>query len=127
MRPLKLRTANLELRTQESGRIPTSYKHPSMSLASTIRREVRVATSRRAQPVWFRVLKWAVVVVLVSLYWRSATFWKWMLVAFGVAITLHMVWRWKTKGWTQPWGGWNDVDAGRDADGESNAKSVRLR
>jgi hypothetical protein len=27
-------------------------------------------------------------------------------------LTLHFIWRWKTKGWTQPWGGWNDLEAG---------------
>jgi hypothetical protein len=43
-----------------------------------LKREMRVAFSRKAQPIWFRVVKW------------------------------------KTKGWTQPWGGWNDLDAGRD-------------
>jgi len=28
---------------------------------------------------------------------------------------LRVAWRWKTKGWTQPWLGWNDVKAGKDS------------
>jgi hypothetical protein len=28
-------------------------------------------------------------------------------------IPVHLLWRYKTKNWTQPWRGWNDVDAGR--------------
>ena len=34
-----------------------------------------------------------------------------MLALFGVAVGLHLLWRSKTKVWTQPWRGWNDVDA----------------
>jgi hypothetical protein len=82
-----------------------------MSARDALTREVRVAFSPRAQPVWFRVLKWAIIVVVTAIYWRAPNFWLWMAAAFGLALTLHFVWRRKTKAWTRPWGGWNDVEA----------------
>ena len=84
-----------------------------MTIGSVLKREARVALSKKAQPVWFRVVKWAVIVVLTVKYWRSAYFWWTVLILFVVALLLHLMWRAKTKGWTQPWGGWNDLDAGR--------------
>jgi len=71
---------------------------------------MRVALSRRAQPVWFRVLKWVIAVGVSVLLWRGAYFWFWILGALVVGLTVHLFWRWKTKGWTQPWGGWDDLE-----------------
>jgi hypothetical protein len=85
-----------------------------MSAGDVLKREMRVAFSRRAQPVWFRVLKWVVIVGATAMFWRSRSFWLWMLGFFALSLTLHFIWRWKTKVWTQPWGGWNDIEAGRD-------------
>ena len=76
----------------------------------TFKREMRVAFSRKAQPLWFRVLKWTIFIGAAALWWRNPTFWYWVLAASVLALTLHLVWRWKTKTWTQPWGGWNDVE-----------------
>lgn len=80
---------------------------------SQLKREMRVALSRKAQPVWFRVVKWVVVVAVSVRYWRAPHFWLWLLGALAVSLTLHFFWRWKTKAWTQPWGGWNDLEAGK--------------
>jgi hypothetical protein len=44
-----------------------------------------------------------------AILWRTAYFWVWILGALGLGVTIHLIWRWKTKGWTQPWGGWDDV------------------
>jgi len=82
-----------------------------MSAGNTLKREFRVAFSPRAQPVWFRILKWTALLVLGAWFWRSPTFWWSLLAAFGVALTLHFIWRWKTKAWTQPWYFWDDVHA----------------
>jgi hypothetical protein len=82
-----------------------------MTVGTALKREARVAFSRRAQPVWFRVVKWVLLIALAATFWRSPVFWWGLLVAFVLALALHLVWRWKTKGWTQPWGGWDDVDA----------------
>jgi hypothetical protein len=81
-----------------------------MSFRRTLKREVRVALSRRAQPIWFRVVKWVVIVAVVVLIGRSPYFWHWILGSVAVSLTLHLVWRWKTHGWTRPWGGWNDTE-----------------
>jgi hypothetical protein len=86
-----------------------------MPANQVLKREVRVALSRRAQPVWFRVLKWAIIITLLVLFRRNPNFWLWVGGAFVVSLTLHFIWRWKTKGWTQPWGGWDDVEtAGKE-------------
>ena len=82
----------------------------------TLRREVRVALSRKAQPVWFRVLKWIVIIVLAVYFWASPHFWLYVAIALVFALALHFFWRWKTKGWTRPWGGWNDVETANRED-----------
>ena len=81
-----------------------------MPAGKTLKREVRVALSRRAQPVWFRVLKWIIALGVGVMLWRTPYFWPVILGALVLSLTLHFIWRWKTKGWTQPWGGWNDMD-----------------
>lgn len=85
------------------------------SILDTLKLETRVALSRNAQPVWFRVVKWAVIIVAVVRYWRASHFWSWMAAALAVSLGLHLFWRMKTKRWTQPWGGWDDVAATRRA------------
>jgi hypothetical protein len=81
-----------------------------VTIRNGIRREMRVAFSRTAQPVWFRVLKWTVALGVSALLWRGPYFWAWILSALSLGVTVHLIWRWKTKGWTQAWGGWNDVE-----------------
>jgi hypothetical protein len=84
-----------------------------MPAAKTLKREFRVATSRRAQPVWFRIAKWAFAIIVTAWLWRSPYFWWWIAGGLGLGLAVHFIWRWKTKGWTQPWFGWNDVEAGK--------------
>lgn len=84
-----------------------------MSVRGVVKREVRVALSKKAQPVWFRLLKWVVILIVCALFYRHPYFWWGILAALIVSLALHGFWRWKTKGWTQPWGGWNDLDSGR--------------
>jgi hypothetical protein len=81
-----------------------------MTVGKALKREVRVAFSRRAQPIWFRILKWTIIVTVSASLWRSRFFWLWILGGLGLGLTIHFIWRWKTKGWTQPWIGWNDVE-----------------
>jgi hypothetical protein len=71
-------------------------------------RELRVAFSPRAQPVWFRVIKWALLLGALRRYGHTRAFWRWTLGLFGAGLTLHLFYRYKTNGWTQAWGGWND-------------------
>jgi hypothetical protein len=80
----------------------------------TLKREIRVALSTRAQPVWFRLTKWAVLIAMGVWLWSSPYFWWYVGGGLITGIGIHLIWRWKTKRWTQPWLGWNDLDAGRD-------------
>jgi hypothetical protein len=89
---------------------PDSMGASPSSARKAVRREVRVALSRRAQPIWFRILKWVILIVVGVMLWRTPYFWFCLLGALVLSLTLHFTWRWKTKGWTQPWGGWDDVE-----------------
>lgn len=75
----------------------------------TIQQELRVAFSPRAQPWWFRLIKWSVLVVVVARYRQR----PWFPYAAGLAllsgIALHLFYRWKTQGWQRAWGGWSDL------------------
>ncbi len=82
-----------------------------MSIRDALKVEVSVATSRRAQPVWFRVLKWIVIIAAVGYFRRSPYLWWGLGVAFAFSIGVHLLWRVKTRRWTQRWGGWDDVEA----------------
>ena len=74
----------------------------------TLPREIAVAFSRGAQPVWFRIVKWIILIVVVRTWWGAAYFWPGCGVALSLALALHFFYRRKTHGWTRPWGGWND-------------------
>jgi hypothetical protein len=81
-----------------------------MSIRDALTAEARVAFSRRTQPHWFRVVKWIVILAVVRSLWDRPSFWWWTGGASVLAITLHVVWRVKTRTWTRAWGGWDDVD-----------------
>jgi hypothetical protein len=77
----------------------------------TIQRELQVAFSPRAQPWWFRIIKWTVFIIITARYRQR----PWFRYVAGFAliggISLHLFYRWKTQGWQRAWGGWNDVTA----------------
>ena len=83
------------------------------ALAQALRREARVAFSLRAQPLWFRIVKWTVGIACIVAFHDRAWFWPVVAGWTFVALALHFLYRWKTCAWTQPWGGWNDLEAGR--------------
>ncbi|MFO7168393.1 MAG: hypothetical protein DIU80_010250 [Chloroflexota bacterium] len=75
----------------------------------TIERELRVMFSPRAQPWWFRLLKWSVIVVTTARY-RGRWWFRYLAGAVLLGgLTLHLFYRHKTQGWRRPWGGWSDV------------------
>jgi hypothetical protein len=78
---------------------------------NTIQRELRVAFSPRAQPWWFRLIKWSIVIITTARYRQR--WWFRYLVGFAlvIALSVHFLYRWKTDGWQRPWGGWSDVTA----------------
>jgi hypothetical protein len=81
---------------------------------NTLRRELRVAFSRHAQPVWLRVIKWIVFIGVTIALRASPYLWAWVFGLPLVGVVVHMVFRWKTKGWRRAWGGWNDLAAGKE-------------
>ncbi len=86
---------------------------PSTSLLQELRRELRVAFSRKAQPLWFRISKWTVAFIVFVMTYDLPYFWAYLLGGLIGGVLLHLFWRWKTCAWTRPWGGWNDLEAGR--------------
>ena len=78
-----------------------------------IARELRVALSRRVQPVWFRIVKWITLLIVSFLLWPTPYFWWWIGGGLTLGIPVHLIYRWKTKAWTRAWGGWDDLDAGK--------------
>ena len=84
------------------------------TLNHSLCREARVAFSRKAQSWWFRSAKWVCVIIGIVLFHDRPWFW-WTLAGVAVAgLSLHLLYRWKTKTWTRAWGGWKDLEAGRD-------------
>ncbi len=82
-------------------------------LTTALRRELCVAFSRRAQPVWFRIVKWSAGIAFMIAFHQCDWFWPAVAGWTVVALALHFLYRSKTRAWTQPWGGWNDLEAGR--------------
>ncbi len=74
-----------------------------------IKNELRVAFSRDTQPVWFRIAKWVIFVAVSKRLHGTRWFRVWILGGVLAGLTLHFVYRWKTRGWTEPWGGWDDI------------------
>jgi hypothetical protein len=83
-------------------------------LAQALRREARVCFSLRAQPLWFRTAKWLVGLTFIGACHDRPWFWPVVAGWTGLALALHFLYRAKTRAWTQPWGGWDDLAAGRD-------------
>ena len=87
----------------------------AMNHVSTIfRRELRVAFSRNAQPVWFRIVKWTCVLAGGAMFYDRSWFWRTIACLAATGTVMHFLYRWKTKVWTRAWGGWKDLAAGRD-------------
>jgi hypothetical protein len=76
---------------------------------NAIQRELRVAFSPRAQPWWFRLVKWTILIAATARYRKR--WWFGYAAAFAMlgSISLHLFYRWKTRGWRRAWGGWSDV------------------
>ena len=80
---------------------------------SPFKREIAVAFSRQAQPLWFRAIKWTVMIGVSVLLWETPYFWWWIGGGALLGLGLHFFYRWKTQRWTRAWGGWNDLESGQ--------------
>jgi polyferredoxin len=85
----------------------------SGEMLRSIRRELQIAFSKRTQPIWVRATKWAIFLGVAVVLYGSDFFVFWVVGLPFLGVLTHFLYRWKTHGWTRPWGGWNDVDAGR--------------
>ena len=54
-----------------------------MSVGDALRLEARVAFSRKAQPIWFRVLKWTIAIGAGWYFRHDPRLWWWIAAAFG--------------------------------------------
>lgn len=78
---------------------------------------MEVAFSRQSQPLWFRVLKYVVLGLLVYTLWGTDTLWIILPVLAVLSLSLHFWYRYKTKAWTQSYGGWkfHSKETGKNA------------
>ncbi len=77
-----------------------------MSFKKTIKREIEVAFSKHAQPAWFRIVKYAVLVTTFYFFWREKAFWIGLAIVFVFGLMLHLWYRYKTHGWTKSYRLW---------------------
>lgn len=78
-----------------------------MPFKRTLLREFEVAFSRKAQPLWFRLIKYVILGGLFICFWKSQLFLKIIAIIFILSLTVHFWVRYKTKSWTQSYGLWN--------------------
>lgn len=78
-----------------------------MPLKHALKRELEVAFSKHAQPVWFRIVKYMIIITLVYFLWGSRWLWITLLILLGPSVALHLWYRHKTEGWTKSYGGWD--------------------
>ena len=74
-----------------------------------LEKEWRVISSRERSPLSLRPLKWAVFFVISWLLYGTRWFPIWVLGLPATGVATHLLYRYKTRGWTRPWGGWKDV------------------
>lgn len=77
-----------------------------MSFSKIINREIEVAFSKHAQPVWFRIIKYVVLITALYFFWKEKLFWIILLIVFMLGLILHFWYRYKTQGWTKTYGLW---------------------
>lgn len=77
-----------------------------------IRREWQVISSRRRSPLPLRLAKWIVFLAITRRLHGTRWFKVWVLGLPLAGVATHLLYRHKTRGWTRPWGGWKDVEAG---------------
>jgi hypothetical protein len=83
------------------------------TMMKLLQRELRIAFSRRGQPLWFRIGKWIFFLGTAAAFYGSEGFGYWIAGLLLAGLTVHLIYRWRTRGWTRPWGGWDDLEAGR--------------
>lgn len=83
------------------------------TLPESLRKELQVVISGNRSPLRFRIAKWALFLSIVWRLYGTRWFWAWVLGLPVAGLATHLIYRRMTHGWTKPWGGWKDVEAGR--------------
>jgi hypothetical protein len=83
------------------------------TLSETVRKELRVAISGNRSPLPFRIGKWIVFLSIARRLYGTRWFRAWVIGLPAAGLATHLLYRHMTHGWTRPWGGWKDVEAGR--------------
>ena len=78
-----------------------------MPLNKIIKRELEVAFAKHAQRAWIRVLKYIILAAIIYFSWGTKWLWIILLALFAPALLVHFFYRYKTKGWTKSYGGWD--------------------
>jgi hypothetical protein len=84
-----------------------------MDFREQIRKELRVMFSRRTQPVPVRVAKWVAFLAVARRLRGTRRFRAWVFGLPAVGVVTYFFYRRITRGWTEPWGGWDDVGTAR--------------
>ncbi|MFD0751623.1 hypothetical protein ACFQZS_15840 [Mucilaginibacter calamicampi] len=71
-----------------------------------IKRELQVAFSKRAQPLWFRITKYCLFIFLGCMLWNGGSFGLVFSLLIIASLCLHFWYRYKTRGWTKSYGFW---------------------
>lgn len=114
--------SNLEARVIDSGNTSPAGAEPALeylkdppslgaarSRRESLRRELRVMFSGNRSPTTLRVAKWAVFLGIARRLHGTRWFAAWVLGLPLAGVAVHLLYRRKTRNWTRPWGGWNDV------------------
>lgn len=78
-----------------------------MSLNSIIKRELEVAFSKHAQPVWVRIVKYLVIAAILYFLWGTSWLWIVLISVAILSIAIHLWYRYKTNAWTKSYRGWD--------------------
>jgi hypothetical protein len=94
-----------------------------MRLPKTIKRELEIAFSKDAQPVWFRIAKYILLIAMIYFLWGTQLLWNILLCMFAVGTVLHFWFRYKTHGWTKSYGMWKH-ESDREKRKNSNSNNT---
>ena len=72
--------------------------------------EWRVISSRKRSPLPLRLAKWAAFIAATRRLYGTKWFGAWVFGLPLAGVATHLLYRHKTRGWTQPWGGWDDPE-----------------
>jgi hypothetical protein len=77
--------------------VKNNFNEIGMTTKETVQRELKVAFSKNAQPIWFRITKWAIFIGLAYLLYMTKWFWAWVIGVLILSMTGHSIYRWKNQ------------------------------